>query len=116
MDAEMLVVKYLNQQNLGATAYYDIPSTRPSTFIVVERTGGADSQLVIESPLIDIQCWASRRPDAANLAFVVKQALQQMEYDLPNVFHASITSTYRDTDLETGTPRFHVITELTLNN
>lgn len=42
MDAEREVVDYLNAKGLGATAYYDVPSKRPATFIVVERTGGAD--------------------------------------------------------------------------
>lgn len=115
MDAERIVVDYLNGKELSATSYYDVPSKRPSTFIVVELTGGADDELVIERPMLDIQCWATSRRDAAMLADEVKGALRDMPYELDDCFYADLTSTFRDYDLDSGTPRYHVVTEITFN-
>lgn len=115
MDAEREVVDYLNAKGLGATAYYDVPSERPATFIVVERTGGEDGELVIERPMLDIQCWAGSRRDAALLADAVKGALRSMPYEVDDCFYADLTSTFRDYDLDSGTPRYHVVTEITFN-
>lgn len=115
MDAEREVVDYLNTKGLGATAYYDVPSKRPAAFIVVERTGGADSDIVAERPMLDIQCWAATRRDAALLADAVKDALRAMPYEVDDCFYADLTSTFRDYDLESGSPRYHVVTEITFN-
>lgn len=115
MDAERTVVDYLNGRKLSATAYYDAPSKRPSTFIVVERTGGTDDELVIERPMLDIQCWATSRRDAAVLADEVKGAMRSMPDELDCCFYADVTSTFRDYDLESGTPRYHVVAEITFN-
>lgn len=115
MDAERIAVDYLNGHGIGATAYYDVPPSRPSSFVVVERTGGDDSDIVVETPMLDLQCWAQTRRDAAMLADSVKEALAGMPDELPDCFHVSITSTFRDTDLESGTPRYHVVAEITLN-
>lgn len=115
MDAEMLVANYLNAQNLGATAYYDNPSELPSTFIVVERTGGGFEQRVTGRPMLDVQCWAESRPQAAALADSVRAVVVAMPDELPNVFGVSVTSTFRDTDLEAMRPRYHVVFELYTN-
>lgn len=115
MDTEREVVDYLNSKWLGATAYYGVPPKRPATFIVVERTGGADGELVVERPMLDIQCWAGSRRDAALLADAVKGALRSMPYEVDDCFYANLTSTFRDYDLDSGTPRYHVVAELTLN-
>lgn len=114
MDAERIVVDHLNAAKIGATAYYDVPGKRPTAFIVVERTGGPHDDLVVERPMLDIQCWASARRDAALLADSVKNALLAMPASVADCFHVSVTSTFRDTDLDSGTPRYHVVCEITL--
>ena len=115
MDAEREVVDYLNAKGLGATAYYDVPSKRPATFIVVERTGGPRGEGETSRPMLDAQCWAATRRDAAMLAQAVEDALVDMPASVENVAHVSITSTFRDTDLESGTPRYHVVFEIYSN-
>lgn len=115
MDAEREVVDWLNSRDLGAVAYYDVPSDRPDALFVVERTGGASDGLVMERPMVDVQCWAKRRRDAALMAEAAKSALRDMALEHPRFFHANIASTYRDRDMDTGAPRYHVVCELTLN-
>ena len=116
MDAERTLVDYLNGAGIGAAAYYDVPADRPSSFVVVERTGGPRSDIVVERPMLDVQCWAESRRDAALLADAVADALRAMPDAVADCFHVSITSTYRDTDLESGTPRYHVVCEITFVN
>lgn len=114
MDAERLVVDHLNASGIGAAAYYDVPSERPESFVVVERTGGARGELVVDVPRLDVQCWASTRRAAALLADGATRALLALPDVADGCFGASITSRYRDADIDSGTPRYHVVCELTL--
>lgn len=115
MDAEREIVDYLISKDIGASAYYDVPPNRPDSFVVVELSGGAESDLVIRTPLIDFQCWAKTRRDAALLASSLRSALGDMPAEVANVFHVNVTSTYRDRDIDSGTPRYHVVAEITFN-
>ena len=121
MDAERAVVDHLNASDVGATAYYDVPRKRPTDppralpFVVVERTGGPRGEGETSRPMLDVQCWAIGRRNAALLAQAVEDALTDMPAIVENVAHVSITSTFRDADLESGTPRYHVVCELYSN-
>lgn len=119
MDIEEVVVGYLNKAlgdfAVGPVAYFDVPRSRPSDrpardpFIVVERTGGPRGEGGIFAPMIDLQCWASTRSAAAALALRVEDAMGAMPASVADVTGADVTSTFRDRDLESGTPRYHVI-------
>ena len=114
MDAERRLVTYLNARGVGATVYYDVPAKRPAAFVVVERTGGGRSDIVVDSPTLDVQCWAQSRESAAELADDVTSALGAMASVVPECFHVSVAATFRDRDLESGTPRYHIVCRLTL--
>lgn len=116
MDAERTLVDYLNGAGIDAKAYYDVPSERPASFVVAERTGGPRTGIVVERPMLDVQCWAGSRRDAALLADAVADALRAMPDAVAGCFHVNITSTYRDADLDSGTPRYHVVCEITFVN
>lgn len=115
MDAERVVVDYLNTSEVGATAYYDVPAKRPASFVVVERTGGPRGEGGTSVPMLDLQCWASSRGVSAALAQAVEDALDAMPGDVENVSGVDITSTFRDRDLDSGTPRYHVVCQLYSN-
>ena len=107
MDASRLVVDYLNsREDIGAAAYYDVPSDRASLlpFVVVEQTGGGVQGRVVSTPDVDLDCWASTREGAAKLADSVIAAALEMPDMLPDVFGAEITSTYNNPDMETRPP------------
>lgn len=114
MDVERIVVDHLNASDIGAMAYYDVPPNRPSEFVVVERTGGYRSDLVVETPMVDVKCWGKERRTAAQLADRVVSAVESMPESVDECFHASVTSTFRDVDVDSGSPRYHVVFELTL--
>lgn len=115
MDAERVVVDHLNAVGVGATAYYDVPARRPASFVVVERVGGPRGEGGTSRPMLDLQCWAETRRKAATLAQAVEDALADIPAGVENVSGVSITSTFRDADLESGTPRYHVVCELYSN-
>ena len=121
MDAERECVDHLNASGVGAAAYYDVPRGRPDgppsldRFLVVERTGGPRGEGRTSRPMVDVQCWAPTRREAALLAEAVADAMCAMPAASDDVAHVSVTSTFRDTDLESGTPRYHVVCEIYSN-
>lgn len=114
-DLECLVIDYLNSSNLGISAFYDVPAERPESFVVVERTGGDLSNRVVESAVFDMQCWSSIRALAAQYANNIRNVLLDIT-TLENVSYINITSFFRDKDLESGTPRYHIVFELIFND
>lgn len=116
MDMTFRAVKYLNGiEGIGATAYPQVPSTRPDTFVVIERTGGADANRVQAVESIDADCWAESLYAASELAARVRAALLEMPDAYADVFHAEITTTYLNTDMDSGTPRYTVSADITIN-
>lgn len=115
MDAERFAVDYLNELQIGADAYYDVPEERPRSFIVVERTGGPRGEGSTSRPIIDVQCWASDRRSASLLAQSVEDALLGMWAEKAEVSGVNVTSTFRDRDLESGSPRYHIVCEIFSN-
>lgn len=116
MDAERACVDHLNARGIGATAYYDVPADRPAAFVVVERTGGPRGEGQTSRPMLDLQCWAPTRREASLLASYAEAAMAAMPDEVAAVAHVSVTSTFRDRDLESGTPRYHVVCELYCND
>ena len=116
MDAERACVDHLNASGVGAKAYYDVPADRPGSFVVVERTGGPRGEGRTSRPMLDLQCWAPTRREASLLASSVEAAMAAMPDEASSVAHVSVTSTFRDRDLESGLPRFHVVCELYCND
>lgn len=108
MDAARIAVDFLNASGVGATAYYDVPSDRPESFVVVEQTGGSRSELVARTLAVDADCWAATRREAALLAVAVADAMERMPDELDNVFWVSVSSVYSNPDLDSGTPRYTV--------
>ena len=110
MDIEEAVIDHLNHvAALGSTAYPDVPRKRPAAFVVVERTGGPRGEGGTFAPMLDLQCWASTRSAAAALALRVEDAMEAMPASVADVTGVDVTSTFRDRDLESGTPRYHVV-------
>ena len=113
MEPVALVVDYLNACDLGATAYPEVPDGRPDTFLAVELTGGRQENPVEFNPSVDIDCWASTRPEAERLAGRAKRAMLAMPGASPNVFHVEIDTFYDNRDPDSGNPRYTVGCDIT---
>lgn len=108
MDASMIVSDHLNSSALGVTSYTEVPRNRPDEFCVVEQTSGSVQERALVTFGVDVDCWARTRARAADLASRVTKALLDMPDELPNVFHAEITTTYNNPDYDSGAPRYTV--------
>lgn len=110
MDIEEAVIDRLNDTDgLGAAAYPAVPRRRPASFVVVERAGGPRGEGGTFAAMLDVQCWAETRSVAARLARAVEDSIDAMPASVENVAGADVTSTFRDRDPESGTPRYHVV-------
>lgn len=78
-DAEAAVVNYLRPLLVahGAEVHVRVPTTRPSKFVTVRRSGGT-ADTVFDHPLIDVFAWAGSDEDAKDLAQLVRALLGRM--------------------------------------
>ena len=75
MNIEQAIIQHLNSKNYSA--YADVPNPMPASFVTVERTGGGDSDMIDRATLA-VQCWASGRKAAADMADAVRCELVAM--------------------------------------
>lgn len=70
-DIEELLVNWLTEEydarNIAATVHTEVPRDRPERFTLVPRTGGIQSNLVVDAPQIAVECWANTPKDASDL-------------------------------------------------
>ena len=106
MNIETKIIDYLKKK--GFQAYANVPSSRPASFVTVERTGGSHDSVVIDRPTVAIQAWADKRLSASELAYSVRDALIGMVSEV-NICKVSINSIYNFPDLESGVSRYQMI-------
>lgn len=116
MLARQIVIDAINGSDVGFTAYRTVPSKRPDEFAVVELTGGGDANPVQCEPSVDVDCWAQTSYRAEEMAEAVKGVLFGLPGSCENVFGATVTTTYDNPDLESGTPRCTVGAVIYANN
>lgn len=66
-DAAQHVANYL-RPFLAVPTVAKVPNPRPTTFVTVQRVGGNDRNLVVDSATLDVQCWAGADYIAHDLA------------------------------------------------
>lgn len=67
-DAVLIVIEYLRSKMPGVPVHSQVPASRPSEFIRVERLGGTRRTLITDRPRIDIHCWSTSEGDAESLS------------------------------------------------
>ncbi len=108
MNIETKIINYLNKN--GFQAYANVPSSRPASFVTVERTGGSHDSVVIDRPTVAIQAWADKRLSASELAYSVRDALSEMVSEA-NICKVSINSIYNYPDHESGSNRYQLVVD-----
>lgn len=114
MDVEKALCVHLASR-LTVPAHYDVPHDRPAEFVTVEQTGGTSSVYGIGSKSLLVQCWAPSRKTAAAIADRVKTAVRSLT-DVSNITGVHIASEYRDRDMDSGTPRWCLLVDITVND
>ena len=108
MNIETKIIDYLKKK--GFQAYANVPSSRPASFVTVERTGGSHDSVVIDRPTVAIQAWADKRLSASELAYSVRDALSEMVSET-NICKVSINSIYNFPDPVSGSNRYQLVVD-----
>ena len=110
-DVEAMVVSGLNA---ALTARSDtarvstrIPNPRPSRLVRVRRRGGPLSSVVVDVPLLLIECWDEDEVDAGDLARLVNGLIVALPGSVDAIASAEILSgPSNDPDPDSTSPRY----------
>ena len=87
------------------------PINKPASYVLIERTGSSESDL-IESTTLALQSYGASLYDAAVLNMAVKARIKQA-VELPTVSAIYINSDYNFTDTETKRYRYQCVAVVT---
>ena len=107
INVEVLLVGALNAVDGLPGVFAEIPSTRPASFITVERVGGGHED-VRDLPMVAVQCWAESRFEAGELAAIVANELMNLAHEHPNVGRVNIESIINFPDPDSKQARYQV--------
>ena len=107
---EKTILDYLNE-HLTVPAYMEEPIDKPASYVLIERTGSSESDL-IETTTLALQSYGASLYDAAALNMAVKAQIKQA-VELPTVSSVHINSDYNFTDTETKRYRYQCVAVVT---
>lgn len=107
---EKTILDYLNE-HLTVSVYMEEPINKPASYVLIERTGSSESDL-IESTTFALQSYGASLYDAAVLNMAVKARIKQA-VELPSVSAVYINSDYNFTDTETKRYRYQCVAVVT---
>lgn len=107
---EKTILDYLGEY-LSVPVYMEEPINKPASYVLIERTGSNESDL-IESTTLALQSYGASLYDAAVLNMAVKARIKQA-VELPTVSAVYINSDYNFTDTETKRYRYQCVAVVT---
>ena len=107
---EKTILDYLNE-HLTVPVYMEEPIDKPASYVLIERTGSSESDL-IETTTLALQSYGASLYDAAVLNMAVKARIKQA-VELPTVSAVYINSDYNFTDTETKRYRYQCVAVVT---
>ena len=107
---EKTILDYLGE-HLTVPVYMEEPIDKPASYVLIERTGSSESDL-IESTTLALQSYGASLYDAAALYMAVKARIKQA-VELPSVSAVYINSDYNFTDTETKRYRYQCVAVVT---
>lgn len=107
---EKTILDYLGE-HLSVPVYMEEPISKPASYVLIERTGSSESDL-IETTTLALQSYGASLYDAAVLNMAVKARIKQA-VELPSVSAVYINSDYNFTDTETKRYRYQCVAVVT---
>ena len=107
---EKTILDYLGE-HLTVPVYMEEPINKPASYVLIERTGSSESDL-IESTTLALKSYGASLYDAAVLNMAVKARIKQA-VELPSVSAVYINSDYNFTDTETKRYRYQCVAVVT---
>lgn len=105
LNIEALMIDFLNEHSIAPT-YATRPDDAEDPLITVERVGGS-SDGFMDRPMIAVQCWASTRSKAFDLANKTKTAISDHFVDGFIVTRAELTG-FSNFPTDKGEPRYQL--------
>ena len=107
---EEILYNYLGD-SLSAPVYLEIPKDYPSTFFVIEKTGGAWVNH-IKSATVAIKSYAQSMYDAAEMNEELKAVMLNDILELPEIASVKLNSDYNFTDTTTKQYRYQAVFDI----
>ena len=107
---EKTILDYLDE-HLTVPVYMEEPINKPASYVLIERTGSSESDL-IETTTLALQSYGASLYDAAALNMAVKARIKQA-VEIPTVSAVYINSDYNFTDTETKRYRYQCVAVVT---
>ena len=107
---EKTILDYLGE-HLTVPVYMEEPIDKPASYVLIERTGSNETDL-IESTTLALQSYGASLYDAAVLNMAVKARIKKA-VELPSVSAVYINSDYNFTDTETKRYRYQCVAVVT---
>lgn len=104
---EKIIYDYLKDA-LDVPVYFELPEKKNVPFVVVEKTGSARDNYILEAT-IAIQSYADTLFNAAALNETVKDAILSGLYEQEEIGHVGLNSDYNFTDTALKTYRYQAV-------
>lgn len=110
MNIEAEVIKYLMAEFPAIPVYGEVPEERPKNMLVVDRTGGSISNLIMTSSVV-VDSYGESKAGASVLNDAVIDAMMGMAA-VEGISKVSLNSTYNDTDTASKEYRYGALFEI----
>ena len=109
---EKTLIKYLTPKMKPVPVRMEYPADKTLPIIIIEKTGSGNVNGV-KSATIAFQSLDTSLQKAAELNEAVKEAVERMADDLPEIGRCSLNSDYNFTDTSTKQYRYQAIYDIT---
>lgn len=110
MIIEEYLVSYLSEA-LSLPVYAEEPPRPPESYLIVDKLGSSEENLIISSS-VAIQSYGRSRLEAAELNEAVKQVMEALP-ERPEISRCKLNSDYPYTDTETKRNRYQAVFDIT---
>ncbi len=108
MMIEKIMVRYLN--DVGITAFMEVPEDPPNEFVIVEKTGSRRSSM-LESSTVAVQSYAGTLTKAAEINDQAKTVILDMD-SLYEISSVELQSDYFFPDEQTKKYRYQAVFDI----
>lgn len=108
---ETTILDYLNNLNLGATAYMEVPKEPPEKFFILQKTGSSMENHIYHSTFA-IQSYASSLYEAALANENIKDVMLDGLLEEADIIGVQLNSDYDFSDTQTKRYRYQAVFDI----
>lgn len=111
MTIEYKVLKYLNDNLRGVSAYMEEPKSPSAKYVLMEKTGSSESDHV-KTATFALQSYGSSMEEAVDLNEEVKDVMENF-WESADIYACKLNSDYNFTDTQTKRYRYQAVYNIT---